>query len=438
MGEKTRTPGEWSEEDKLFLVEGGGLEVLAPEPGVLEGLKRKPVVDKDGQITGYSAPLSVGATGHQNAIRILRDDTRWNGGEVPRLVFNEFRQVVELDGADLADRDEFKLHLWLHDAYSLSLPVNRIKDVVVHVAHEFTRHPLRDTLEGLTWDGVPRVHGLLARYLGADDTELHAAISKRWAISAVARVFRPGCKVDTTLLLSGGQGVGKSTAFRLLALEDRWFSDSLLDLRGTNKDAYQALSGIWLYELSELDSIRRAALETVKAFLSSQVDQFRPPYGRHMVTRPRANLFVASTNSAEPLMDATGSRRFWPVEVGEIDLEAIETERDQFWAEAVTMLRAGEPWWLNRIEAACLVEASERFQQSDPWEVVIRQWLPTQVGEFTTYAALVASDLEMRPGDIKRGDAMRMASILQALGCSKTRRVKVDGTRSQAWTKFQG
>src|SRR5581483_7104435 len=180
-------------------------------------------------------------------------------------------------------------------------------------------HPVKAYLHALLWDGVQRVDTWLSAYLGAEDTEYARAVGSRWLISAVARIYRPGVKADCCLILEGPQGIKKSTALRTLAGE--YFTDELADLG--SKDAALQIRGVWIVEISELDSLARSEIASIKAFMSRTADRFRPPFGKRVVECPRQCVFAGTVNHTEYLRDETGARRFWPVLCGTIDIEAL-------------------------------------------------------------------------------------------------------------------
>ncbi len=167
-------------------------------------------------------------------------------------------------------------------------------------------HPVRAYLDSLTWDGVERLDRWLSIYIGAKDTEYARAVGSRWLISAVARIFLPGAKAYCYLILEGPQGIRKSTALRTLAGE--YFTDELTDL-GT-KDAAMQTRGVWIFELSELDSMSNSEVARIKAFMSRTTDRFRPPYGMHLVESPRQCVFAGTVNHSTYLRDETGGRLF--------------------------------------------------------------------------------------------------------------------------------
>jgi predicted P-loop ATPase len=241
-------------------------------------------------------------------------------------------------------------------------------------------------------------------------------------------------KVDTVLILAGKQGARKSTAFRVLAGDD-WFSDTAIDIR--SKDSFQSIRGVWLYELAELAATRPRDAESVKAFLSAPTDRYRPPYGRNVVESHRQCVFVGTTNEATFLSDPTGARRFWPVSVGTIDIDAIRHDRGLLWAEAVEAYRAGEPWWLDPDEDRALSDAQEQYQHEDPWLVTLDRWMASaenraqasrgmRVGELLTAAVHMDEDRQ------KKGDEMRFGAVLQGAGWEK-RRTRRDGHQLRLW-----
>lgn len=208
-------------------------------------------------------------------------------------------------------------------------------------------HPVRAYLNGLTWDGTPRLDTMLVDYLGAEDSPYVRAATRKWMCGAVKRVMLPGCKFDSAIVLVGDQGIGKSSFAGILSRG--WFNDSEINMN--SKDGYESLHGNWIIELAELASMKRSDVETVKTFLSKCEDTYRPAYGRRAATFKRQCVFFGTTNEEEFLRDRTGNRRYWPITVsGQLDREAFEANVDQIWAEAVAAYRSGESLWLDTDE----------------------------------------------------------------------------------------
>lgn len=199
--------------------------------------------------------------------------------------------------------------------------------------------PVIEYLDDLVWDGVARLGGWLTVYMGADATELNRAIGGLALVAAVRRARVPGTKFDQIIVLESPEGRGKSSAIEILAGAEN-FSDQLI-LTLDDKGQQEAVQGVWLYEIGDLAGMSRADVERVKAFASRKIDRARPAYGRARVDRARRCVFFASTNDDTYLMSQTGNRRFWPVRVGRIDLEALARDRDQLWAEAVVYEKRG-------------------------------------------------------------------------------------------------
>ena len=233
------------------------------------------------------------------------------------------------------------------------------------MARESNYHPVRAFLSSLQWDGVARAEHWLMEYCrSAVRPEYLSAVGRRFLISAVARVFAPGCQADHMLVLEGPQGTFKSSTARALAMNPEWFAGSLPDIH--SKDAALQLVGRWIIEISELRAIRGTQVEAVKAFISTPIDTFRPPYGRRTAQFPRQSVFIGTTNEADYLKDHTGNRRYWPVKVGRIDIDAIERDRAQLWAEAVKLYQEGVVWHLTRAENELAIEQqAERVHRSE-------------------------------------------------------------------------
>jgi predicted P-loop ATPase len=271
-----------------------------------------------------------------------------------------------------ADGDDTNFAMWLQRRGVNVNPATVGRAVAASIG-AMAVHPVRDYLQSLEWDGKPRLEGWTLDYLGADDTPLHRSFGALWLISAVARIMRPGCKADHVLILEGPQGLGKSTALKALTGAE-WFTDEISEFG--SKDAALQMIGAWVIEIAELDALTRSEVSSVKAFLTRTVDRYRPPFGRHVIDVPRQCVFAGSVNHDTYLRDETGNRRFWPVRCGEIDLQAIERDRDQLWAETFARLSSGAVWWLTDPD---LIEAAKQEQdaryQGDAWEDQINDWI---------------------------------------------------------------
>jgi predicted P-loop ATPase len=259
------------------------------------------------------------------------------------------------------DTDDANLRVWLEKHYDIT-GKEKIADALTAVLTRHSYHPIRDYLNGLTWDGVPRLDRIIIGYMGAEDSELNRAMSRKHFVAAVARVFNPGCKYDYCLIMSGAEGIGKSTLLRVMG--GKWFNDSITTLEG--KEGMEQLRRAWVVELGELSSIKRSDVEQVKAYLSKQVDIYRAAYARRVLEHPRQCVFCGTTNKALFLKGDTGNRRFWVIPVvAELRKykdwsEAIRRDRDQLWAEAVHYYKQGEPLYLSEE-----LEAQARQRQQD-------------------------------------------------------------------------
>jgi predicted P-loop ATPase len=235
-------------------------------------------------------------------------------------------------------------------------------------------------------------------------------------ISAVARIYRPGAKADCCLILEGPQGIRKSTALRTLAGE--YFTDELADLG--SKDAAMQTRGVWIIELSELDSLSNSEVARIKAFMSRTTDRFRPPYGTRLMESPRQCVFAGTVNHSTYLRDETGGRRFWPVACGRIEIDELARDRDQLWAEAKIRFDSGATWWLDNAELVKMAsdQQIERYE-GDPWEEVIGRWLETHSN--TSISEVLERCLQKPQAQWNQTDKNRAARSLRALGWERYR-----------------
>lgn len=317
-----------------------------------------------------------------NAYIILGNDPRIAN----KIHYDEFsnRIVVSKDlpwrpanfSRDWTDRDDSGLRHFLESQYGFTGNV-KIEDARNLIFEVNKVHPVREYLNNLKWDGVQRVETCLIDYLGAADTEYTRAVTTLHLVAAVARIFQPGTKYDVLLTLKGPQGTFKSTFIRLLC-GNNWFTDSLETVRG--KEAAELLQGFWHVELGELNATRKADREAIKIFLSKNEDIFRMPYGRNTSRFKRQCVFWGTTNEGGFLRDPTGERRQHPIEIcvqkrTKNVLIDLERERDQLWAEAVTIYRNGFVLDLPNEMRAELQKVQAGFREDSPKRGLIIEFL---------------------------------------------------------------
>ncbi|KAA8389678.1 virulence-associated E family protein [Acetobacter tropicalis] len=296
---------------------------------------------------------------------------------------------------------------------------------ISRVAYERRFHPVRAYLNGLKWDGIPRLVTWLTDYIGADLTDYTQGIGRMFLIGLIARIMKPGCKMDYMLVLEGQQGARKSTACAILGGD--WYSDSLPDLK-TGKDVPVHLRGKWVIEIAELSALGKAENELLKSFLTRTTERYRPPYGRMEVVEPRQCILIGTTNKSVYLSDETGGRRYWPVKVGKIDTELLAQGRDQLLAEAVDAFRKGEQWWPDGDFERHIIrpEQEERFEV-DEWEGLIANHL---LGQKKTTIQRVAYDaLGFENKKIGTSEQRRIAKVMERLGWKR-------GLRGTAGVRF--
>lgn len=317
-----------------------------------------------------------------NFVIILRHDPR-----LQEISYNEHSCGISIRDNELlpwgqlkpgwSDADLAALTAYLDRVYHIFSP-SKLKNALLTITAERSFHPIKEYLENLpAWDGTKRVETLLVDYLGAEDTSYVRAVTRKTLVAAVARVYEPGIKFDTVLVLSGPQGVGKSMFFAKLG--GIWFSDSLTISDMRDKTGAEKLQGFWIMEIGEMNGIKKVEVETVKSFASRQDDKFRVAYGTVVESHPRQCVICGTSNSQHFLRDVTGNRRFWPVQVtGESDKHPWDMDKpllEQIWAEALTLYNAGEELILKGNDAEMAAEKQQEALENDDREGLVREYL---------------------------------------------------------------
>ena len=355
--------------------------------------------------TSWQANLEINAkTGNpeatiNNALLIITGDPMLRG----RIGYSEFdgrkyaRKQLPWDANrtypdQWNDTDDAGLRLYLSRVWGIT--GRAIIDDALSVAMlQSTFHPVREYLSGLQWDGVERVDSVLVRAFNAEDTALTRTVTRKWMVAACKRIFEPGCKFDTMLVLvSPTQGSGKSMFGDTLAGSTTgWFLDGIKSIE--NKDALQSLRGKWIVEMGEMAATKKSTNEAIKQFIACRTDSYRASYERYTRDYPRQCVFIGSTNTTEFILDETGGRRFWPVEVHATPADAakrialLSDERDQLWAEAMHYYRKGEKTYLEGDMLIESLKVQADSTQTDEWfgwvQAYLDKPLPNKWNELT-------------------------------------------------------
>ena len=316
----------------------------------------------------WSDVLAYDAFGNSE---IIRKPLPWRGKERPGKSYEPWL------GAD-----DKRLQHWFAKTYGI-YTAKTIQNAFTEVVHLSTFHPIKTYIESHLWDGAKRAEQVFINYLGALDDHYTRQVTRKMLLAAVKRLYAPGCKFDEMLVLIGPQGAGKSSLLAKLGRE--WFSDSLRTFE--NKEAGEHLQSGWVFEIGELSAMKRSEVEEVKAFLSKTEDRYRVAYDRQVSEFPRKCVFFGTTNTRDFLRDASGNRRFWPVEVHPETAKFSHWEHltdelvGQIWAEVLCWFKAGESLELDgeaRMEAT---KQQSLHMESDPREGLIQEWLDTPIDD---------------------------------------------------------
>ena len=352
------------------------------------------------------------------------------------FILNEFsRRKMVVRCPSWEREDKFKPRDVRDDDYSrvcmelerlgLSPTRERASAAIEAICHDRSFHPVQRYFRSLKWDGKRRLHSWLTYYLGAetDPADYLTGVGTKWMVAAVARIYQPGCKFDHMLVLEGQTDIGKSAALRKLATfhGEEYFYDGMTFAKIGDKDTMQNIQGSLIIEFPELSSLHSREVEDVKQWITIQEDRGRKPYGREPVIYPRQFVLAGSTNNNEYLKDATGNKRFWPVNCGKkLDLVSLEKDREQLWAEAVHLYKEGYQWWITD---DILMQESKNVQKL---RLVVHPWtdhvLDYAYGRlFVSTSEILIKALNIDVGKFKRSDEMIVADILKANGYKQTR-----------------
>jgi len=305
-----------------------------------------------------------------------------------------------------SDQNDDKALVWLQETFELhNAKIEDVRRAVAVVSHENQSNCLQEWLSSLKWDNQPRLSHLLSTGFGAEISEYHSRVGECWLISMVARAMKPGCKVDTLPVFEGEQGTYKSSGLRILGGE--LFTECHEQI--TSKDFYSVLAGRWLVEISEMHSFSKAEVERIKGIISNQKDRYRLPYDKHASDHPRQCVFAGTTNRDDWHNDDTGGRRFWPVACGEVNLQWLQENRDQLFAEAVVRYQNGESWW--DVPTDDHRQKIDARRQEDPWTSAVLTYMednaPCSMTDILRYGVEKPTETQTS------GDQRRCGAILR-------------------------
>lgn len=327
----------------------------------------------------------------------------------------------------MTDEDVTRTQIELQRMGMKSISSTATCDAMKLVSRENTRNCVADWLNGLEWDKTKRLSLLMQSGFGTPAERYYVRAGRNMLIAMVARALYPGCQVDEAIVLEGPQGSLKSSALRIIGAE--FFAE--LTAHPNTKDFEQQLAGVWLGEFAELNALRRTEdISRLKQFITNRIDHLRLPYARAPVDLPRRVVLCGSTNESEWLHDPTGGRRFIPVEVGRINLEWLKSNREQLFAEAVHLYKAGRNW--HRYPKEETLALQEARTPDDPWTPRVRDYLygraeVVDLSEVMTWVLSIPTERQTK------ANSTRLGVTLRKLGCVQQSRRRVDGVLRRPW-----
>jgi predicted P-loop ATPase len=370
------------------------------------------------------------------------------------------RHTVETILGEVTDNGIIALRQLMSDKFGFDLEDKATRDAVKSLALEHCFNPVADMLDKAEaeWDGVERLDHMAAEYLNCEDTPLNRACVRKTMIAAVARVRQPGIKFDTILVLESPEGFNKSTAWRLLAGDDNFSDEAIIGKQ--SREVQEHLAAVWVHENAELAGMKKAELETVKAFASRQVDRARPAFGHFLKQQPRHSIEVGTTNSDEYHQSQTGNRRFWGMKVlKSIDLKKLSEDRLLLWGEAAHYQSKGECLTIDEAMWPDAAAEQEKRRVKDAWEDILvdmpelkeshrwdegqhqyvrslRRIIHIEDGqERVASETILTHVLEIEKGQQGQQHTMRLSNVMQRLGWQRNdgNKITINGKRVRGY-----
>lgn len=338
-------------------------------------------------------------------------------GELPWERVKKYREWNNSDDSNLKGYIEAK--------YGLR-SMEKMMEALTIVVNRNSFNPVVDMLEEIhqkKWDKKKGyIENLLPDYLGVEKNPYSIECMKLFMLGAISRAYHPGCKFDYMPVFVGKQGIGKSTFLRLLSMNNSWYNDNFNTVEGDK--APEKLRGMWMVELAELLATKKAKeVESIKAFLTSTVDTYRPPYGRRTEQRPRVCVFAGTTNSEQFLTDRTGNRRFLPIITRKEHVkksmfeepEAVLSDFENAWGEAMELFLEAkkQPLLILPKHLQEFVETTQsEYMEEDVRVGIIQEWLDHTNEERVCVAMLYEAALGNEGKKPTRYESTELHSIM--------------------------
>ncbi|MDP2271271.1 MAG: virulence-associated E family protein [Archangium sp.] len=440
-----------------------------PPPELVEAFTKEPGDDQEPTTVlprGMALPMPVRvetksyAQNYTTLVHLIDDPSSRESIFHTRdqLTWCEMTGQPKVGGRELTEDDFSTVRLGLEaqarssDNKPLQFKDTDIQKAIAYVARRNPVHEIRADVEAFAaWDNKPRLESEFPLLFGHAPGSFVGRLLRRWLVSAVARVMKPGCQVDTVLILTGGQGPGKTNFFRRLG--GKWTTSS--KVQPGDVEGMMVMRQFWFIEWGELSQMKSRSREETKDFITNSIDTFRWPWGRRPVSAPRHCIIVGTTNGKQMLEDPTGNRRYWPVEIltPDIDLQWVEENREQLFAEALAIYRAADTcpacaadrrnkrcedhqWWLTKEEEELLKQHQQDFEvDPHPWFDVLHHWIEKTNPTSLTTAQVLQYGVDQKVEHFKPIGSDQIAQLMDRLGWKKTR----DGrTGPRIWVRKEG
>lgn len=360
--------------------------------------------------------------------------------------FDQFRDEIMFasEGSGqwqaFTDPDYARLRITMEKRGFKAVGRELIRDVVLLAADEQPFDSATTWLNGLEWDGVPRIEHFYHTHFGTADTAYTRAVSLYMWTALAGRVLEPGIKADMVPILVGRQGCGKSSGVEALSPDPAFFTE--ISFAEKDDDLARKMRGRLVAEIGELRGLNTKELESIKAFVTRTHENWIPKYREFATQFPRRLVFIGTTNEDEFLADKTGNRRWLPVEVSSVDVQAIKRDLLLLWAEArETFKRLGGIQFRDAERLGASVH--EQYTIKDAWLETVEKWLDTpdlmtndipRTCEFLRASDVLRDAIGLNPQHIGKREEMRISNVLQNCGYKRAQR-RIDGKMTRIFER---
>lgn len=327
------------------------------------------------------------------------------------------------------------------DAYGISTSTSNLKEIL---ESEFSPavNPVKEYFKYLPkWDLSTDYIKQLSETVKVRNHEKWYEYLKKWLVAVVANVFiDEKCANHTCLVLTGVQGVGKTTWLENLCPKDLVNYLYTGKINPENKDVLTYIAEFLFINIDDqLRQLNRTEENELKNLITVNHVKYRRPYDPFITEYPHLASFMASVNGNDFLTDSTGSRRFLPFEV--LDIYKEKTQRvdmNNVYSQALYLFKNKFRYWFNDEEIIELYKNNESFQAITIEEELLIEYFskPSSRANATHFFTSSVIKTKLEEYTRQKINAKKLGEALTKLGYEKWQRTH-EGETKWVWSVIQ-